>query len=73
MKYSIGGIIQWIYPGDEMSTIIDHYYDWEGEDRYVIKTYHRNADEYIRDSFSEEELDRFIQDKIVIYYPVNKE
>ena len=43
----------------------------DGEDRYVVKTYHRNADEYIRDSFSEEELDRFIKDKIIIHYPVN--
>lgn len=53
-----------------MSTIIDHYIDWEEKDRYVIMTYHRNADEYIRDSFGEEEIDRFIDSRIIIYYSV---
>lgn len=53
-----------------MSTLIDHYIDWDGKDRYVSITYHRKEDEYIRDSFSEEELDRFIKDKIIIHYPI---
>jgi hypothetical protein len=70
MKYNIGDLICWTYPGDELSTIIEHYIDWEEKDRYVVITYHRNADEYIRDSFSEEEMDRFIQGKVIKHYPV---
>jgi hypothetical protein len=70
MKYNPGDILHWTYPGDEMSTIIEQYIDWDGKHRYVSSTYNKNEDEYIRDSFSEEEIDRFIKEKIVICYSV---
>lgn len=73
MKYQIGDIFTWNYDKQEVSTLIYIYYDWDGEKKYQLQSYLSGIQQYIKESYSEEELSKFIRDGILVYYPVSKQ
>jgi hypothetical protein len=73
MKYIVGDIFTWNYDKEEISTLIQIYYDWDGTKKYQLQSYLAGIEQYIKESYSEEELNKFIRDGILIHYPVNKQ
>lgn len=70
MKYNIGDIFVWNYDKPQLSTLIDVYYDWDGDKKYKLQSYLTGVEEYIKESYDEKELDKFIDTKILIHYSV---
>ena len=58
MKYNIGDIFIWKYDKQELSTLIDIYYDWDGKKKYQLQSYLSGVDHYIKESYNEEELNK---------------
>lgn len=71
MKYNIGDLFIWKYDREQISTLIETYYDWDGETRYVLQSWLiYPVEQYIKESYIKEELDKFIKGKILEHYPV---
>lgn len=73
MKYTIGDIFIWKYSKSELSTLINIYYDWDGEKKYIFESLlNERIKQPITESYNEEELDEFIERKILEHYPVKE-
>jgi len=73
MKYAIGDIFIWKYSKSQLSTLIDIYYDWDGEKKYVFESLlNEQLYQPIKESYDEEELNKFIESNILEHYPVLK-
>lgn len=71
MKYQIGDLFKWNYPTYEISTLIEIYMDKNGTKRYKLKSYIREGlEDYIKESYTEEEINNLIKTNVLIYYPV---
>ena len=71
MKYTIGDIFIWKYDKEELSTLIEVYYDWDGEQKYRLESLVKlPMQEYIREAYTEKELDKYIRIGIITHYPV---
>lgn len=74
MKYNTGDIFIWNYNEDQLSTLIDIYYDWNGEKKYLLESYLKQpVDQYIKESYEEEELNKFIRTRILEHIPIIKD
>jgi hypothetical protein len=73
MKYTIGDIFIWKYSESQLSTLVDVYYDWDGEKKYIFESLlNETLKQPITESYDEDELDKFIDSKILEHYPVKK-
>jgi len=71
MKYNIGDIIIWKYERQELSTIVKIYYDWDGTTMYQLESWIRYpVEQYIKESYQQEELDKFNRTKIIEHIPI---
>jgi hypothetical protein len=73
MKYNIGDIFIWKYSESQLSTLVDIYHDWDGEKKYIFESLlNELLNQPIKESYDEEELNKFIESKILEHYPVLK-
>lgn len=71
MKYNIGDIFIWKYSHSQLSTLIDIYYDWDGEKKYILESLlNIQLNQPIKESYDEQELDKLIDSKMLEHYPV---
>jgi hypothetical protein len=77
IKYTIGDIFQWNYKPESntISTIIDITVDITvdktGKEKYILQS-HMDIQNlpFIRETYTREEIEKFIRNKILIHYPV---
>lgn len=73
MKYNIGDLFLWNYDKEQVSTLIETYYDWDGEIRYVLQSWLTYpVHQYIKEGYIKAELDKFIRTGILKHYPIKK-
>ena len=71
MKYTMGDLFTWKYDMQEMSTLIGIWYDWDGQKKYQLQSFLKgDVHQYIRETYTEHELDTFIDTGILLHYPV---
>lgn len=71
MKYNIGDIFIWKYSHSQLSTLVEIYYDWEGEKKYILESrLNIELNQPIKESYDEQELDKLIKDKVIEHYSV---
>lgn len=71
MKYNIGDVMVWKYDKEELSTVIKIWYDWDGTTMYILESWVKlPVGEYIKESYGEEELTKFIDRKILEHIPI---
>lgn len=76
MKFTIGDIFVWNYKPDNntVSTLISIKTDNTGQEKYTLESYISGSSLfYIKETYSEEELNKFIRTEILIYYPITKD
>ena len=71
MKYQIGDIILWKNT-EELSTIIDTWYDYNKTIHYVIQMYNHQYDKHFTEVISEERIRVLIDYGSIQHYPVAK-
>ena len=71
MKYTMGDLFTWKYDQQEMSTLINIWYDWDGKKKYQLESFLKgDAYLHIKETYTEHELDTFIDTGILLHYPV---
>lgn len=76
MKYTIGDIFQWNYKlqSSSISTLIEIKKDNTGQEKYILESHISGSTLfYIKESYTAEELTKFIRTNILLYYPVVKD
>lgn len=76
MKFTIGDIFVWNYKpeSNNISTLISIKTDNTGQEKYTLESpISGSSIFYIKETYSEEELNKFIRTEILIYYPITKD
>jgi hypothetical protein len=76
IKYTIGDIFQWNYKpeSNNISTLISIKQDNNGQEKYTLESYISGSSIfYIKETYTAEELNKFIRTNILLYYPVIKD